>query len=129
MWYIIAAKGRFVLMVKCRASPTSLHHFKVHCSLNVFFVIFLPIELIFWPVDASFQLFLHTWMLITTLFKHFSLKLLPPFSPIFAQMQPSNVHSWSLYFCYSQSKVFHLTFYRGICWELQAMTRSDASQE
>lgn len=61
--------------------------------MNLFFVVFPPIKLILQPIDFSFQLFLHTWMLIIAPFKHFGFKLLPPFSPIFAQVQPSNVHS------------------------------------
>jgi len=129
MWYVIVVRGRFALMVKCKTSPTSPHHFKVHCSLNLFLLFFFEPNSFCNLLMLLFSFSCTLGMLIIVPFEHLDLKLLPLFSPIFAQMQPNNVHSWSLCFCYNQSKVFHLTFYGGICWELQAMSRSDASQK
>lgn len=54
--YAIAIKSRFALMVECKASPTSPHHFKVHCSSNLFFATFFPTKLVLTIVDVSFNL-------------------------------------------------------------------------
>jgi hypothetical protein len=104
-------------MAKCKSSPTSPRCFKVHCSLNLFFATFFSNWICYGSCWCFFQPFLHTWMLIAAPFKHLAFKLLLPFSPIFVWVYPNNVHLSSLCFCYSQSKVLHLTLCDGTCWK------------
>jgi hypothetical protein len=53
---MVATRGRFALMAECKTSPTFPHHFKVHCSLNLFFAVFFQLSSFLAVVDVSFSL-------------------------------------------------------------------------
>ncbi len=118
-WYIVAARGSFVLMAKCKSSSTFFHidlRSIAHWTFSL--ILFFQIEFIFSPINPIFQPLLPIWILIAPPFEHFVLKLLPPFLPIFAQVQPRNVHLSSWCFSCSWSRVLHLTLGNGTSWEL-----------